>query len=167
MPAPQPTADRLRELFGYDPDTGVMRWRVSTNSRVVVGQEAGCVNGGGYIVVSVDGRLYRAHRLIWLYVYGRWPGTDIDHIDGDPQNNRLTNLREATVSQNQANARRRANNTSGFKGVNFHKRGRKWQARIRVNGKSLYLGFFDSREAAHAAYVAAARELFGEFARAA
>ena len=91
----------------------------------------------------------------------------VDHIDCDPLNNRRSNLRLATNSQNQWNSKRYRNNTSGFKGVSFHKNNNKWAANIQHNGKQRHLGNFDSPEEAHAAYCKAAEEFFGEFARAA
>ena len=99
--------------------------------------------------------------MAWLYVHGKFPSDQIDHINLDKLDNRIVNLREATAAQNFANREAYTNNTSGFKGV--RKKGRKWEARIGFNGKVLTIGSSDSPEQAHAAYVAKAKELFGEF----
>ena len=158
------TADRVRELLEYDPATGLFEWRVA-RANVKVGQRTGCLNSGGYRYIGIDNRLYKAHRLAWLYVYGRWPANDIDHINGVRDDNRIANLREATRSQNIANARGTRKNKSGFKGAYFLKRERKWLACITVCGKRQHIGLFTTAAGAHAAYVKAAKHHFGEFAR--
>jgi len=109
----------------------------------------------------IDGVFYLAHRLAWLFTYGVWPVMDIDHIDRDPVNNRIANLRLATCSQNGGNARISARNTSGIKGVCWHKNTKKWQAQITVNRRNHALGYFDDINAACAAYRAAAQVHFG------
>lgn len=96
---------------------------------------------------------------------GEWPADMIDHKNRDRTDNRWENLREATRSQNNAN--RRASSTHGFKGATFNRRQGRWMAQTKVNGKRVYLGYYDTPEEAHAAYVAAAERYFGEFARAA
>jgi hypothetical protein len=106
-----------------------------------------------------------AHRLAWLWVHGRWPGCEIDHINSDGLDNRIQNLREATHAQNQRNQSKRSDNTSGLKGVSWHKRGKKWKAQICHMGKWHALGLYDCSEEAHKAYVAAAHRFHGEFAR--
>lgn len=158
------TADYLREVLDYDPETGVCRWKKCFFSNRV-GQRAGSVIDrptGRHRTMRFFGRQYYEHRLIWLYVHGRWPTGEIDHINGDGTDNRLVNLREATKSQNMANAGHWGHNTTGFKGVT-RSRG-KWQARIGKAGR-VFLGRFDSPQAAQAAYMAKARDLFGEFVR--
>lgn len=111
-------------------------------------------------VRAEDGRFKKVRMHNLLTGWGR-----VDHIDGDGLNNRRENLRPATSSQNNRNAKRRSDNTSGFKGVTWRRRERKWAAQIRVDGKNMYLGHFDSPEAAHAAYCKASAELHGEFGR--
>lgn len=96
---------RLKEVLDYDPATGVFTWRVELNARGKVGDPAGC-NSWGYRVIRIDGRLYGAHRLVWLYVHGRWPDAMIDHVNGDRSDNRIENLREANSVQNAHNAKR-------------------------------------------------------------
>jgi hypothetical protein len=159
-------AARLRETLAYDPVTGIFTRRVSNLARWKVGSEAGSLHSLGYRIIAVDGVMYRAHRLAWLYVHGQWPDGLLDHANGDRADNRIANLRPATVSQNKANSKLRSDNKSGFKGVYASELGG-WRAEIRCDGKLHYLGRFGTPELAHAAYVAAARRFFGEFARAA
>ncbi len=154
---PRLTRARLRELLHYDRDTGEFRWWKRVGDEVRLGERAGCLE------ICVDERWYAAHQLAWRYKTGRWCRPMIDHRDGDATNNRWTNLRRATHSQNTANSRRPRTNTSGYKGVTRHRR--RWRAIICKKGRWIYLGTFATPEAAHAAYVAAARKLFGEFAR--
>jgi HNH endonuclease len=170
------TADRLRELLHYDPETGNFTWRVRVARRVHVGDVAGSVCRdrlrGGHIAHAYrrntigggrHGRRYPAHRLAWLYMTGEWPGGDLDHIDRNPTNNRWANLRLATNSQNQANTVAWATGTSGFKGVNW-KNGA-WWARISVRRRRAFLGCFDTPGSAALAYAIAAEKHFGEFGR--
>jgi hypothetical protein len=162
------SAERLREILHYDPETGVWTWRMRASrfSRVRIGALAGCLNGGGYWQIAVDGCVYLAHRLAWLYTKGEWPASDLDHEDLDRSANRWDNLRLATKSQNAANTRARSNNKSGLKGASRYNRNGKWQSGIVVGGKRIFLGLFDTAEEAHVAYVAAAEKFSGEFARA-
>jgi len=156
---PRVTRARLRELLHYDRDTGEFRWWKRVGEEMRLGEVAGSVK------ICVDRRWYHAHQLAWLYMTGEWGRPMIDHRDGDATNNRWSNLREATASQNGANTRRRRQNASGYKGVSLDKRSGRCRASIRKNGRKINLGTFDTPEAAHAAYVEAARKLFGEFAR--
>jgi HNH endonuclease len=160
---PRLTRARLRELLHYDPESGEFRWRKRPRNSVHIGDVAGCITPAAYRRIRIRGRAYFAHQLAWFYMTGHWGQPSIDHRDGDPTNNRWGNLRRATPSQNCANRRRQQNNKSGFKGV-FPYRGR-WRASISKNGRLTVLGTFAAPQAAHAAYEAAARELFGEFAR--
>jgi len=154
------TQDRLRSLLDYDPQTGRFTWR-ATKANAVGGTRAGCDMGGGRRSIRIDGRLYREHRLVWLYLFGRWPEAQIDHINCEPSDNSLENLREATQSENNRNRRVQRD---GLKGV--VKIGRRFYARIRADGATRHLGGFATEEAAHAAYMDAARQIAGEFARA-
>jgi len=156
------TARRLQELLSYDPGTGLFTWKV-TFSRAKLGKVAGSFDSDGYHKIQIDGRVYRGHRLAWLYMTGEWPESEIDHRDLDRSNNRWDNLRPATHSQNQMNTRPRG--VSGIKGVRWHGRDRVFRATIWLNGRAVQLGAFATAEAAAAAYAVAARQHFGEFAR--
>ena len=161
---PRLTRARLRELLRYNKRTGEFRWRKESR-RVEKGQLAGCADRERYWVIWIGRRHYRAHQLAWLYEMGTWGRPTIDHRDGNSLNNRWSNLRLATLSQNNANRRRPRHNTSGFKGVSFDRQNGKWSATICREGHKTYLGRFETPQAAHKAYVKAARKLFGEFVR--
>jgi hypothetical protein len=171
VPAKPLTQERLKELLDYDPETGIFTWRVDRGYKAKAGTIAG-YESKGYWMIGVD-RIdkskdspYQAGRLAFLWMTGTFPNADCDHADGNPLNNKWTNLREASRSQNQRNKRVQSNNVTGLKGVSLH-RGTKWVARIKVDGeKKPYLGIFDCPAAAHFAYIVAADEHFGEFARA-
>lgn len=154
------TQDRLKELLTYDPVTGEFRW-LKKRRGVRSGEIAGNCSDG-YRRIRIDRLEYKAHRLAWLYVRGQWPGDDIDHINGDPGDNRLCNLREANHAQNMANQRRRKDNTSGRKGV---ARSAAKRPRWRAHFRGRYLGSFATEDDAHAAYKKAASAHFGLFAR--
>lgn len=162
------TAERLRELLAYDPATGIFVWKrradvpARWNSRYA-GTIAGTISRG-YVRISIDDRSHQAHRLAWLWSYGRWPAGELDHKNCVGDDNRLSNLRPASRSQNIANSRSRS--AGGLKGTYFNKKRGRWQARISVNGRDFHLGCFGAPDAAHAAYAAAAIRHFGEFARA-
>ena len=162
------TVDRLHEAYLYEPDTGNFIRLQETNSyggKAKVGEVAGHIGNTGYIRIGLDGRVYLAHRLAWFYMTGEWPSRYIDHINMIKTDNRWSNLRAATMSQNQANTKRRKDNTSGYKGVTktpFNT----WQAKTMFNGKKISLGTYDTPEEAFAAYRKAAEELFGDFHRA-
>jgi hypothetical protein len=160
-----PSAERLNRLLKYDRETGKMYWRErgpGVNKDMLAG-----ISSRGYIVVRIDGILFRAHRIIWKMVTGREPLDQIDHVDGDRANNSWLNLREADNSENNRNRGLQSNNTSGFKGVSFDPHPstpNKWRARIKIHGRTINLGRFSSPEGAAAAR-AAAQSLHGEFAR--
>ena len=158
---PRLTRARLRELLHYDKDTGELRWLERIGSEFRPGVVAGNVH------IRVQGRNYSAHQLAWFYMTGRWGRPMIDHRDGNSTNNRWSNLRLATASQNNANRRRSLDNTAGYKGVSLVPNSRRrWRAVIHKNRRRIHLGTFATPEAAHAAYVTAARKVHGKFARA-
>lgn len=161
-----PTQERLKELLSYNRRTGLFRWKVAKAACVRRGDIAGNPSPGRYTKIQIDGISYQAHLLAWIYVRGVRPA-QIDHRDLEPSNNRWPNLRPASGTQNQANKPKSPGRSSQFKGVTWHKGARKWQSSIKAEGRSYYLGLFDSEGAAHAAYVAKAEILFGTFARAA
>lgn len=165
MTKPLITAERLREVLHYDPETGIFRWLTMTSNRIVhIGAIAGTMTDRGYLKIGIDGHRYLAHLLAWLYIHGEWPPR-LDHRDTVRNHNWIDNLRISTASQNQFNMRRKKSNTSGFKGVSWDKNRQLWRARIRASQREVYLGHHPSREEAHAAYCRAAQEHHGEFAR--
>lgn len=151
------SAERARELLSYNPETGDLRWRVAAAKKVYPGKLAGTAPGKGYRRIRIDKVLYCAHRIAWLIGTGNWPKEQVDHIDGNPSNNRLANLRDVSPRVNQQN-RRRAEvvSTTGFLGV-FPSRD-KFVSRIRIEGVPTNLGTFNTPEEAHGAYLVAKRE---------
>ena len=154
------TQTRLKEVLSYNPCTGEFRWLQQLNGRVPAGSLAGCTDSKGYVWIKIDRKRYGAHRLAIFYMTGVLPRM-ADHRDRNPGNNRYTNLRPATKSQNGGNGLWPVG-VSGLRGVTLN-RGR-WCARIRVNNEKRHLGMFDTAEEAHAAYMAAAKKHHGEFA---
>lgn len=150
------TAERLRELLIYDAQTGLFTRRI-TNRRWLAGQVAGSIDVNGHILINVDRVQYRAHRLAWLYTHGRWPANDIDHMNGVRTDNRLENLRDVTRQVNLQN-RRTSTAKSKLLGAHQHVDGR-WKSAIRHNGRQVHLGYFDTPEEAHLAYIHAKRRL--------
>lgn len=154
------TQKRLKEVLRYNRKTGVFTWRVRKACCIHVGDTAGRTQATGYREITIDGRGYRAHRLAWLYVKGRWPKKLIDHKNGVKDDNRWSNIREADAFQNQHNQRvGHSDSSSGLLGVAFHKPKGKWFARISVQRQRKFLGYFTTANAAHSAYVKAKVEL--------
>lgn len=151
------TAEALRSVLSYDPATGQFHW-------VKSGRKAGCMRPDGYILIGVDGRLYLAHRLAWLWMKGVWPEVHVDHVNRVKGDNRFSNLREASVPQNMANSAARSTSKTGIKGVSWCASTRKWRATITVGGRQKSLGRHRELESAMAAYQAEARRLHGDFA---
>lgn len=155
----------VSNLLAYDARTGVVSWRVNRPNGIKAGAEAGrTLVGSGYRMISILERQLMTHRVAWLLAYKRWPVGQIDHINGDPHDNRLCNLRESTPSENQANRKRLTTNSSGARGVTWHKACRKWQAAIKVDGRNIHLGLHSSVESAARAYADAAVKYFGDYA---
>lgn len=156
----------VRSILHYDRVTGVFTWR-EQRGRVSPGTPAGTVNHAGYCIIRIDGCLYQASRLAWFYVKKRWPKHTVDHRDTDPLNNRFANLREATIRQNQWNKSVAHCKHLKLKGVFYRARNKRrpYEAQIRLNGQSRYLGSFATRREAAIAYARAARQHFGKFAR--
>jgi hypothetical protein len=144
MASPSLTQSQLKELLYYDPDTGLFINKISRGSRALAGAIAGDLNSIGYWRIAINCSRYSAHRLAWLYVYGSWPKDQIDHINRIRHDNRISNLREVTISQNLQNVGLRTDNTSGYKGVCWSNKHRKWQAQIKINNVYLCLGRFKS-----------------------
>jgi len=150
------SADHLRDLFHYDETTGTFTRRVRTSNRINVGDVAGNLMATGYVRFCVNGRAYTAHRLAWLYVHGRWPDGEIDHINGQRDDNRIANLREVSRGQNMQNLRSaRLCNKAGLLGVSWDERNKKWRADIRVSGTRKNLGRYATPQEAHSEYLRA------------
>lgn len=153
----------LKELLNYNPDTGVFTW-ANDSKRVKTGTKAGTITNQGYVRIKILDKVYMAHRLAWLYVYGVMPSEQIDHINHDKADNRIENLREATNQQNQFNKPKSKYSKSNYKGISFHKRSNKWLAQININKVNTYLGIFDTEEEAALAYQNKSKEIHKEFA---
>ncbi|BCM87779.1 HNH endonuclease [Methylobacterium indicum] len=157
---------KLKSVLNYNPDTGIFTYLVKRGP-MMPGQQAGRVTKDGYRVIQFDGREWMEHILAWAYVHGELPPPpfEIDHRDLVKSNNRISNLRLATAAQQQANTRARSHSKSGLKGVWWSKSRKKWISNIRLNGKSIYLGQYNTAEEASLAYSNASKSLYGEFAR--
>jgi hypothetical protein len=156
------TQAELKSILHYNPETGIFTWAKSR--RVKIGSIAGHVDkNNSYIRISIRCKLYQAHRLAWLYIYGELPTYHIDHINRVRHDNRIHNLREATHSQNLLNASIRSNNTSGFKGVIWHNLVGQWLARATVHGKRVRLGYFATAKEASIAYEHFCKHNHGKF----
>jgi len=138
------TQERLKELFIYDPDSGIFTRKITLNNRAIAGSSPGSLNKKGYMRTSIDYKEYYLHRMAWLYVYGIMPD-EIDHDDGYKDNNRIINLKDVSHGDNLKNIRIPSDNTSGHIGVGWHKQAEKWVASIYINRKSLHLGLFDKK----------------------
>lgn len=165
-----PSQKHLHEWLSYDPETGIFRWiKEPRPCRPLLGEIAGTKRRFGYLFLQVRGfSQIGAHRLAWIYVHGMTiGGAEIDHIDGNPSNNAIGNLRLATSSQQKQNRKVQSNNRSGLKGAYYHacRRGKKWRSQIKVGDELIFIGYFSTAEEAHAAYCDAAHLYFGEFAR--
>ena len=152
--------ETLKSELHYDPATGLFTRARAASTFRKVGEVAGGADRNGHIRISIGNRLYSAHRLAWLYVYGIHPSGAIDHINGNRSDNRIANLRDVTLSVNQQNQRAaQKHNSTGLLGVTFNKARGRFQAQIGLGKDRRYLGLFDTAEAAHAAYVTAKRAL--------
>jgi hypothetical protein len=157
MPNDSLTAQRAKELLEYR-DDGTFVW-IKGGRGIRPSRLAGSRNGDGYIQICVDGVMYMAHRMAWLCAHGEWPKGQIDHINGNPADNRMENLRDVSNSVNQQN-QRRGWGSSGLLGVTHYASKGRWGASILPPGeKRRFLGLYDTPEEAHAAYVAAKRVL--------
>lgn len=154
------TLARLREVLKYDSVTGAFTWRIKTSSRAMPGQIAGTLRKDGYLQIYIDRACYQAHRLAWFYEHGVWPNNSIDHINGVRNANAISNLRDVTATGNNQNRRTAINNkTTGLLGASYVKSRGKYQAQIKVKGRQIGLGHFDTPEEAHKVYVQAKRRL--------
>lgn len=176
-------AEVVRALLDYSPETGELKWKErgvewfpGTVGRTPLhacrqwnarhaGKIPGAIDSWGHTQIRLFGRLYAAHRLIWLHMTGEWPKDQIDHIDCTPSNNRWNNLRPATNQENVRNQHAPRNNSSGIKGVCWDKNSRKWFATICVSYRRIFLGRFQNIEDAEAAYAKASKQYHGEYGR--
>lgn len=156
------THSRLLEVLRYEPESGNWFWVNPDRTHRGAGPKLSLTKKG-YQIVKIDGKAYFSHRLAWMYITGAEPSLEIDHKNQVKNDNRFCNLREATRSQNQANISTYRTSTTGFKGVTWHKEGRKFQSAIKVGGKCIYLGLFAKAEEAHEAYKSASQKFFGDF----
>lgn len=152
----------LKSVLSYDQLSGIWTWLVEADLKTNIGDTAGSVCPDGYLVIGINNKIYRAHRLAWLYMTGEWPEFELDHENRIRNDCRWVNIREASRQQNMRNATVKSNNKSGIKGI--RRRHNKWESRIKVNGKAIALGSFSSAEEAHLAYLNAANFYFGKFA---
>ena len=155
------TQQRLKELLNYDPLTGEFTRAITTGYRGCkkAGTQVGTISRG-YCYLTIDNKIYAAHRAAWLYVYGILPTKNIDHIDGDASNNKIDNLRECNQSQNMQNIGKPSNNTSGYLGVCYVQgKSKPWKAQIILNRKNHHLGYYETPQEAHQAYLDAKARL--------
>lgn len=155
------TPEEIRAMFGYDPETGRLSWRIRRSPCMQIGATAGSPKPDGYLVVKIAGKYWSAHRLVWVHVHGEWPERHLDHINGDRADNRMANLREVTPAENAQNRHGASTRSkTGLLGVGQATRTPgKWTAKIKAGDTIKHLGSFDSPELAHAAYVEAKRAL--------
>ncbi len=138
------TQDRLKEVIFYNPSTGVFTWNVDVGYKIKTGDVAGTINPRGYRRIIINGKNYAAHRLAWLYAYGYCPEHVIDHMNGNRADNRLDNIRHVTRSCNSQNRKCSDGTVSGFNGVCFDKRTKRWKSYITVNRNRIHIGRYDS-----------------------
>ena len=158
-PNPLPSQKKLQELFDYR--DGQLYWKEKRSTSIDLSKPAGCIEKNGYRSIGIEGKIYKAHRLVWKYHCGKDPKEFIDHIDGNRVNNNIENLRESTTQQNSFNTGPQKNNKLGIKGVS--KYGNKYIATIEINGKRKHLGLFNTIEEARLAREESEKKLFKEF----
>ncbi len=159
------TQEYLKSILNYNAETGVFTWKVKFCRSVVKNSIAGRLDAKGYFVIGINKKTYKCHRLAWLYVYGYIPTKQIDHINGNRSDNRISNLREANNQQNSMNSKKSASNTSGVKNVYWHKPSKKWIVSIRINNKQNHIGCFDNFDDAAKVSKEIREKYFKNFAR--
>ena len=155
------TQEFLSELFEYKDNQ--LYWKVDRIANRLKGKPAGCLDGRGYLQTKIKNVLYKNHRLIFMMQHGYVPGI-IDHVDGNPLNNKIANLRPATISQNAMNAKVYCTNKSGVQNVSWHKKAKKWEVKLQIKGKRIHFGAFDDIELAVAVAKAIRNKHYKEFA---
>ncbi|WP_420917555.1 HNH endonuclease [Pseudomonas protegens] len=151
------TAEIARDLFNYDEGAGLLTWKRS-RGRAIAGVQVGALHHTGYWHTYIGKKTYLVHRIIWLMSYGEWPEGQIDHVDGNPQNNRIENLRSVSNQQNSRNRRLKVSNKSGVPGVYWEKRSGRWCAQISTSNGRKHIGYFDSISGAAQARKSAERK---------
>lgn len=154
----------LKSLLTYDKDTGLFK-KIGSSGGVSDGAIIGSLTLSGYVQTSILGKRVLCHRLAWLYVTGSFPKFSVDHINGIKNDNRFSNLREATQEENLKNMKISIKNTSGYKGVSFSDFSGRFRARARIAGKHIHLGYFNTAELASAAYQNFSKDNHGNFYR--
>lgn len=149
------TPDELKSMLIYNEITGEFLWKDNAIRRHVSGNVAGNKSVWGYVEIRLNRKLYKAHRLAWLYHYGKWPADAIDHIDGDRANNRIANLREASSADNSQNLSVRKTSISGINGVSYDSSRGMWLAQLSVNKTRVLNKRFKTKDEAARAYAAA------------
>ena len=155
------TFEEVNKVLRYDEASGKLYWKIRTSNRINIGDEAGRLNSSGYAVIGLRTKTYYAHRLAWFLSTGNWPENQIDHINGERADNRFVNLRQATNKDNCQNKRSAigVDKENRLLGAYFHRPSGKFLAMIGVDGKSKYLGYFDTKEQEHQAYLSVKRKL--------
>jgi hypothetical protein len=154
----------FQSILDYDHEKGIFYWKISKSSRAQKGKQAGYIHCYGYRIISIDKKNYQEHRLVWLFNHGVWPKNMLDHINGIRDDNRICNLREANIYQNNYNAKLRKDNTSGVKGVTWNKWNKKWHVQMRHNGKNKFYGYFEDLELAELVINEIRKKYHGEYA---
>jgi len=142
------TVEQVKEWLDYNPETGDLTWKVKVNRNTIIGSSASSYDTKGYIRVGLNGKSYKGHRLAWVIYYGEWPTDQIDHRNQKRDDNRISNLRLASASENAKNQKTPKNNSTGVKGVYFLPRTHSWRASITVNRKVIILGCFPDKDSA-------------------
>ena len=158
------TQAQLQSILNYNSDTGIFTWKISKSGNKGINSLAGCLHKKSkYYYICINYKHYKLHRLAWLYVYGEWPNI-IDHIDGNPSNNKISNLRNCNRQENMCNQKLRKDNTTGVKGIRFAKHG-KWRVLITSKKIKNHIGYFDDFFEACCAAYSARNKLHGNFVR--
>ena len=163
MKSKELTQELVKELFDYNPDTGILTNKIARGGGTIAGSISGSLNNKGYLCVGINSSRYQVHRICYLHYYGFLPAM-VDHIDTIKLNNKILNLRKCTSQQNNCNMQIRKDNKSGIKGVCWDKRCKKWRTQVRVNGKVKSLGRFTDIEEAKKAVEAERVKHHKEFA---
>lgn len=152
----------INEYLTYDASTGNL-YQLKKRPKIQVGSLAGGINKKGYRYIQLNGRKYPSHHIVWFIETNSFPQKQIDHIDGNKTNNKFSNLREVTNKQNTENRGKQKNNKTGYKGVSFNNRLKKYVAQIQHNNKPIHIGVYQNSYDAHLAYEEKAKELFTHY----